>query len=204
MTTPLRPFIYPGRKDSGDHHKYYTSEDATDLNELGIAYGLGSLSTLIPEGDEPARSGKSPFDIISAKVADPMKLAGSDPNAPSPFSRTKWVHNISRNQYAGSFVVRLYALGHDGKEVEVGREAILSRWSVEGCGNCQSHPDVELHVPLDAATLELLERLADPTGQKAEVKWLVKIQAHDGWHDFPIAAPGDDPGGEPGPKVDDI
>ena len=200
MTTPLHPFKkYP----SGE---YYTSNDATNLRELGIAYGPGSFDALIPEGVDPARSGKSPFDIINPQVPDPMKLAGSNPKAANPFPVTKWVHNINRNQYNGSFVVRLYARGHDGKEVEVGWEPVLSRWNVKRCSNCQSHSDVNVHVPLDAATLELLEGLAGPTGQKAEIDWLVKIHAHDGLHDFSIATPGEDRSGEPvkRPKVGDL
>ena len=194
MTTPLYPF----KKPNGE---VYTSDDATDLNELGIAYGPGSLDPLIRV--DPARSGKSPFDIINPQISDPRRLAGSNPNAPNPFARTKWVHNISRAQYEGSFVVRLYARGHDGKEVEVGREPYLSRWNVKGCANCQNHLDVELYVPLDAATLDLLEGPADRTGKKAEIDWLVKVQALDGLHEFP---PGEERGGESAgrPKVDDL
>ncbi|KAF8969193.1 putative tyrosinase [Flammula alnicola] len=178
MTTPLYPFKKPSGED-------YTSDNATDLNELGIAYGLGSLDPLIPWA---------------------LSRRGSNPNVVNPFSRTKWVHNISRTQYEGSFVIRLYARGHDGKEVEVGREPILSRWNVKGCRNCQSHLDVDLYVPIDAATLELFEGPAGPTGRKAEIDWLVKIHARDGLHEFPTAAPGEDRGGEPveRPKVDDL
>jgi len=186
MTTPLHPFKKPNGED-------YTSEDATDLNELGVAYDLGSFDVLFPVGAEPP---KSPFDIINSHLPDPMTLAGSNPNAPNPFSRIKWVHNISRTHYEGSFVVRLYARGHDGKEVEVGREPVLSRWNAKRCRNCQSHLDVDLYVPMDAATLELLE---GPTDNKTEIDWLVKIHTRDGR----ILAPGEDSNGE-SPKVDDL
>ena len=194
MTTPLYPFKTP----SGEN---YTSDDATDLNELGIAYGPGSLDPLIPVGVDPARSHQSPFEIINPRVPNPMTLAGSDPNGPNPFSLTKWVHNISRTQYEGSFVVRLYARGYDGKEVEVGREPILSRWNVKGCRNCQDHLDVDMYVPIDPATLGFLEGPADPTGRKAKIDWLVKVDAHDGLH-----GPEDrrnEPASEK-PKVDDL
>jgi tyrosinase len=202
MTKPLYPFKLPEKPP----RMYYTSDDATDLNELGIAYGSGSLDVLIPVGVELAKSQKSPFDIINPQISDPRTLAGSNLIAANPFSRTKWVHNISRTQYEGSFVVRLYARGHDGKEVEVGREPILSRWNVKGCGNCQNHLDVNLYVPIDAATLDLLEGPADRTGKKAEIDWLVKVQAHDGLHEFPTGAPGGERGGDPAerPKVDDL
>ena len=67
---------------------------------------------------------------------------------------------------------------------------------------------MDLFVPLDAATLELLERQAGPTGQKAEINWLVKIHARDRLHEFPIGFRGEDRGGggEPveRPKVDNL
>ena len=199
MNTPLYPFeIRSGRN--------YTSEDATDLAELGFSYGPGSLDPLVKIDSEPGRSGKTPFEMINPQVPDPMKLAGSNPDGSNRFTQIKWVHNISRIQYDGSFVIRLYARGHDGKDVEVGREAILSRWNVKGCRNCQSHLEVDVHVPLDEVTLGLLEGRAAPKGQKADIKWVVKIHAHDKLHEFPIPGSGEDRGNEPydGPKVDHI
>ena len=196
MTTPLHPFKHP----SGE---YYTSEDATDLNELGIVYGTGSLDAIIRDCDDLVRSGKSPFDIINRQISDPMTLAGSNPKDSNPFFLTKRVHNISLNQYAGSFVVRLYALGDDGEEVEVGREPVLSPWDVAGCANCQNNLDVDLLVPMTAAALDLL---AGPTRKKKDIRWLVKIQTHDEWYEFDIGAPGEDRSGKPAgwPKVDDL
>ena len=197
MATPLYPFKNHNGRD-------YTSDDATDLSELGIAYGPGSLDPLL--GAEPARAGKTPFEVISPQVPDHRKLAGSNPAGPNPFSRIKWVHNISRVQYDGSFVIRLFARGHDGEEVEVGREAILSRWNVKGCRNCQSHLEVDLHVPLDDATLKFLEGRAAPRGEKAEIQWVVKIHARDKLHEFPIPSSGEGRSGEPydGPKINDL
>ena len=175
MNTPLIPFINPrsGRE--------YTSNDATDLSELGIVYGPGSLDPIVPLASEMERTEKSPYEIIQPKISDPMTLEGSNPDGANPFSRIKWVHNISRTQYAGSFVVRLYAKGHDGTEVEVGREPILSRNDVTGCRNCQNHLDVNVYVPLDPATLARLEGPA-----KKEVEWSVKVHARDGVHEFPV------------------
>ena len=198
MTTPLYPFKKPNGRD------YYTSEDATNLTELGIAYSPGSLDPLV--AIDSARSEQTPFEIINPRVPDPTKLAGSNPNGPNPISRIKWVHNISRIQYDGSFVIRLHARGHDGTDIEVGREAILSRWNVKGCRNCQSHLEVDLHVPLDEATLKRLEARAAPRGQKAEIQWVVKVHARDKVHEFPIPSSGEDRGGEPyeGPLVDDL
>jgi len=188
MSTPLYPFKNP----SG---RYYTSEDATDLNEFGIAYGIGSFNAIIPEVFDRARS---PFDIISPQLSDPMILAGSNPNlnGVNPFSHIIRVRDISRNQYKGSFVIRLYARLHDGKEVEVGREPVLSRWNIDGCRNCQNHLKVTMYVPIDAPALELLKGPVGLTGQKAEINWVVKIQTHDKLYEFPNAGPDEDRAGE--------
>jgi tyrosinase len=196
LNTPLYPFKTHSGRD-------YTSVDATDLTELGIAYGPGSLDPIV--GVHPVRSGKTPFEIISPNVPDLRKISGSNPHGPNPFSRTKWVHNISRVQYDGSFVVRLHARGHDGEDIEVGREAILSRLNVKGCRNCHTHLEVDVHVPLDEATLKHLESRAGP-GHKGEIKWVVKIHARDQVHEFPIPRQGDDRSDEPyeGPIVGDL
>lgn len=191
MSTPLYPF----KKLNGQD---FTSLDATDLSDLGYSYGPGSLDPLIPPAIDLARSEKHPFEIISPQIPNRMTLEGSNPKAATPFSVIKRVHNISRTHYEGSFVIRLYAHAHDGTEVEVGREPILSRWNVKGCSNCQNHLDVDVYVPIDPATLKLLQGPAN-----AEISWSVKVHARDGLHDFPIALPGrSDPGNIP--QVDDL
>ena len=173
MSTPLHPFKKPGT------NVFYTSDDVTDLNELGIAYGIGSLDALFPKDFELASSEKSPFDIINPQLSDSTILAGSNPNDDNIFPQIKWVHNIRLTDYEGSFVVRLFAKGYDGKEYEVGRKFILSRWNIDACRNCKSHVELEAYFPIDARTLELLEGPAGATGQKAEIEWYVKIQTRD-------------------------
>jgi len=182
-TTPLVPFEQPGQPRT-----FYTSNDATDLNELGIAYGPGSLDHLLPR---PGVARKSPYELIIPKF--PTLVAGSNPNEPNPFRLTKRVHNISRSDYEGSFVVRLYAQGHDGKEVEVGREPILSRWSVHKCRNCQNNLDVDLYVPIHQKTLQHFEG--------GEIKWRVAIQARDKLHEFSPVLRG---GEQDGPQIHDL
>ncbi|KAG6855557.1 hypothetical protein H0H87_001059 [Tephrocybe sp. NHM501043] len=192
MTTPLRPF----RKQSNE---YYTSNDVTDLHELGIEYGSGSLDSLA----NIALQLESPHHLLESKLLDATlrsKLAGANPYAPNPFVLTKRVHNINRADYPGSFVIRLYARGHDGKEAEVSREAVLSRWNIQGCQNCQNHLDVDFFVPLDAETLRILQG-----PDNAEIRWRVVIQTHPQLHNFPIGALGDPGGrGKKGPQVDDL
>jgi len=179
MDTPLLPY----EKLAGG---YYTSNDATDLNELGITYGPGSLDPLLPQ---PGAHRKSPYEIIIPKF--PTMVGGSNPAERNPFALMKRVHNISRVDYEGSFVIRLYAQGEDGKEVEVGREPVLSRWSVHNCRNCQSHLDVDLYVPIHEKTLKHLEG--------GDIKWRVAIQARDKLHKFPPVSRGGQ-----GPQIDDL
>ena len=209
MSTPLHPFKKPGT------NVIYTSDDVTDLNELGIAYGIGSLDALLPKDFDLANSEKSPFDIINPQLSDSMILAGSNPHDDNIFPKIKWVHNIHLPDYEGSFVVRLFAKGYDGKEYEVGRRFILSRWSIDACRNCKSHVELELYFPIDAQTLELLEGPAGATGQKAEIEWLVKIQTRNKLLEFPNAIVDGGHGGEisdeesnransDGPVVDDL
>jgi len=188
--------LYPFKKTNGAD---YTSIDATDISELGYSYGVGSLDPVIPRGIELSeRTGKTIFDTISHGVDDPMKIIGHDPSVPTPFAVIKKVHNISRAQYDSSFVIRLYARGHNGEEVEVGREAILSRWNLKGCANCQNNLNVETFVPIDSETLK---RLAGPG--KAEVAWVVKVHTRDGTIHEPLAGI-PTRGGERVPIVSDL
>jgi len=160
LDTPLIPY----EKQPG---VYYTSNDATDLEELGIVYGPGSLDPILPKSGPV--EGTSPYELVVPKFPTTL-IAGSNPEEPSPFSLTKWVHNINRADYEGSFVVRLYARKHDGsEEVEVGREPVLSRWSVSNCSNCQSHLGVDLYVPIHQQTLDYFAG--------GDIKWRVAIQS---------------------------
>ena len=109
----------------------------------------------------------------------------------------------------------MFAKGYDGKEYEVGRQPVLSRWNVDACRNCKSHLDVETYFPIDARTLELLEGPVGATGQKAKIKWWVKIQTRDRLLDHSTAVVDEGHGGEisdeesnrarsEGPIVDDL
>ncbi|KAF5362043.1 hypothetical protein D9756_002723 [Leucocoprinus leucothites] len=139
--------LIPFEKPSGG---YYDSNDMTDYeNDLDYTYHLGSL--------------------------DPTLRSTIDLSTRAPFVLTKRVHDIDRAQYEGSFIVRLYARGHDGKEVEVGREPVLSRWSVKGCSNCMNNLNVESYIPIDAT---LLKTLQGP-GRKEDIEWWAEVQTRD-------------------------
>ncbi|KAJ3575558.1 hypothetical protein NP233_g1019 [Leucocoprinus birnbaumii] len=164
--------LIPFEKPGGG---YYTSNDVTDFeNDLGYTYGRGSLDPTL----------RSDIDL-STKV---------------PIVAVKKVHGVNRAQYEGSFVIRLYAWGHDGREVEVGREPVLSRWSIKGCRNCLSHLDVEAYIPIDETMLKALQGPA-----RKEVKWYAEVHTRDHLRRQPNTIPSPGGGGEPDiPRVDDL
>jgi tyrosinase len=120
----------------------YTSLDVVDIvNQLGYDYDRGSLDLV-----------KSTFDIPIAK-------------------QFKIVRNIHREKISGSFVIRTYAKGPDGPEVEIGREAILSRWSVDNCANCQGKTEASSLVPIYPTLIEAI----DKNGEGANIKYRAEI-----------------------------
>ena len=47
----------------------------------------------------------------------------------------------------GSFLISAFA-NIDGRRQHLGTEAVLSRWHVEGCANCQTHLEAKAFIPL--------------------------------------------------------
>ncbi|KAF5539470.1 tyrosinase [Fusarium mexicanum] len=127
---------------------FYTSEDVIDINKLGYSYGRGSLD------NDPARF-EPPTEPI-AKIAR--------------------VHNVSRADYAGSFVIRTHVELPIGEKVEVGREAVLSRWNVAGCRNCQDHLNENSFIAIDNKTMEVLKGNTD---DEAKINFHVQIQSRE-------------------------
>jgi|GEM_PF-454253 len=91
----------------------YTSADSINIAKLGVTYGPGSL-----EGP-PARS-----------------------TTTGPDSRVIAVSGINRGNISGSFLVSAFGTT-GGQRVHLGTEAILSRWNVNECANCQTHLEVK-------------------------------------------------------------
>ena len=125
MLTMATPLI-PFLRDDGSA---YVSSDCIDIEgQLGYSYGPGSL-------DE--------FAAPPAKVA---ALAAAEP------TRQVRVSGIDRTKIAGSFIIAAYA-EVDGAHRLVGAEAVLSRWTVAGCANCQTRLSAgsEFEVAADTA-----------------------------------------------------
>ncbi len=109
LASPLDPF----RKAENGKERAYTSLDCVNIEtQLGYTYGPGSL-------DQPAEL----LAALPAAVAHP---------------RTVSVTGINRARIRGSFLISAFA-NINGKQQHLGTEAILSRWHVEGCANCQTH-----------------------------------------------------------------
>ena len=64
------------------------------------------------------------------------------------------VSGINRGRIAGSFVIAAHA-EIDGEKQLIGHEAVLSRWHVAGCANCQLHLESKAAFPIPAHLHEL-------------------------------------------------
>ncbi|KAK1635346.1 hypothetical protein BDP81DRAFT_492099 [Colletotrichum phormii] len=102
--------------------KAMTSRDVVNIAELGYAYDFP---------DPPARVG--------------------EPHGPSPVLTVSGI-NRAAIAIGGSFVVSAWATLKSGEKVLVGTEAVLSRWHVSGCKNCQNHLEVRTHIPVEGWT----------------------------------------------------
>jgi len=109
LTSPLDPFT----KTEGGKERAYTSLDCINIEtQLGYTYGQGSL--------------EQPAELVAAL---PAALGGG---------KTISITGINRARIRGSFLISAFA-NVDGRQQHLGTEAILSRWHVEGCANCQTH-----------------------------------------------------------------
>ena len=114
--------LNPFKKIEPTGGRAYTSLDCVNIEtQLGYTYGPGSL--------------------------DELTLA--PPRHPSRAAKTVRVSAINRAPIRGSFLVSVFAdIG--GERVRLGTEAVLSRWSVQGCANCQTHLEVKAFFGLHA------------------------------------------------------
>lgn len=120
MDTPLEPFT----TKKGGKTRHYIGRDGFHIEkQLGYKYGPGSLE----------KEAKAP----------PVKLAASaEPTEPKVH-----VTGVDRGGIRGSFVIDAFA-EVDGERTHLGSEAVLSRWHVEGCANCQTHLKAGATFPL--------------------------------------------------------
>ncbi|MDF3835094.1 tyrosinase family protein [Cupriavidus basilensis] len=128
LASPLDPF----KKNEDGKERPYTSLDCINIEtQLGFTYGPGSLE------DQPKA-------LLESEAA-----AGDSRNVIQ-------VSGINRAPIRGSFLVTAYAT-IDGKRYPVGTEAVLSRWSVQYCANCQTHLEVRAFFPLHGFRAESVQ-----------------------------------------------
>jgi len=119
----------PFKIQENGRERAYTSLDCINIeSQLGYTYGTGSLE------QQPEFTSLQPGH--STKV---IRVSG-----------------INRAPIRGSFLVSAYA-NIGGKKYHVGTEAVLSRWSVQGCANCQTHLEAKAFIGLQGFRAESLE-----------------------------------------------
>jgi len=142
----------PFRKKAGREERPYTSLDCINIErQLGYTYGPGSL-----EGAA----------AVAAAAAPPAE------------GRMVRVSGINRARIRGSFVISAFA-NVGGERHHLGSEAVLSRWHVEGCANCQTHLEAKAFIGLPG-----LRQLA-----AASAQYEVEVRTRDGLLDEPRDQP---------------
>jgi tyrosinase len=120
-------------------------QDMVNITNLGYSYGPGSLD-LPPSGATAARK-------LEKKL---VRVTG-----------------INRSWVSGSFTVSARATLDSGAKVLLGTRAVLSRWNVAGCMNCQNHLDTQIYFPLPA---NVVEKMKDAKASSIQVV----VQTRDG------------------------
>ncbi|KAF6805698.1 tyrosinase [Colletotrichum sojae] len=91
---------------------------------------------------------------------EPPKAA--PPSKPSPILV---VNDVYRSDIGGSFLISAWATNLEtGKKMLVGTEAVLSRWHVAGCQNCQNHLEVRAHIPIKGFTQKEFNKMKFEVG----------------------------------------
>lgn len=109
-SSPLDPFTL---EENGIIRPYNSLDCINIERQLGYSYGPGSLEDVPPPSTE----------VIGEDVVAEKRIH---------------VSGINRTQIRGSFLISAFAT-IDGKHQHIGTEAVLSRWHVNGCVNCQAH-----------------------------------------------------------------
>lgn len=122
LESPLAPF----KKVEDGKERPYTSLDCINIEtQLGFTYGPGSLEE----------------EAMSVSEAAALPAVGN--------ARVIGITGINRAPLRGSFLVSVFG-NVGGERVLLGTEAVLSRWSVQGCANCQTHLEVKAFFGLEA------------------------------------------------------
>jgi tyrosinase len=151
LESPLNPF----KKNDSGSERAYTSFDCISIErQLGYTYGPGSLE-----------------EKSSARAV----AAAATPDGSRKMIR---VSGVNRASIRGSFLISAFVnLG--GKKYHVGTEAVLSRWNVLYCANCQTHLEAKAFFGLHAFRQDAIDN-AD---------YEIQILTRDGILNHPQASP---------------
>jgi tyrosinase len=131
VNSALNPFTSPSGAP-------VSSQDVTDIADLGYAYGPGSL-------DQFAQT-----NVVAMLAHD--VAAGA--------TRSVHVKGVDRSKLRGSFIISAFA-EVNGDLRAIGHEAVLSRWQVEGCANCMAHREASAVFALPPTATASAEGTAD-------------------------------------------
>jgi tyrosinase len=133
-----------------ENGEWYTSLDCVNIEtQLQYTYGTGSLE-------------------------EPSSLATAAPER----AKVVTVSEINRAHYRGSFLISLFGPG-DGSPMHLGTRAILSRWNVENCANCQTHLEVQAFFAVPPAGTGLMAAATEEALTETS-SYHVLIQDRDG------------------------
>ncbi|KAF4339671.1 tyrosinase [Fusarium beomiforme] len=133
LDSALDPFKKPG-----SDNEPMTSRDVFNPENLGYAYEYDSHA--------PNKLNDGKPGLYVPQHEDPVPVIA--------------VSGINRASIGGSFMINAFAESKDGgEEYLVGTEAVLSRWHVAGCANCQNHLEVRSHIPLHGWSKEDVENV---------------------------------------------
>ncbi|KAI6773062.1 hypothetical protein HG530_004020 [Fusarium avenaceum] len=131
LDSALDPFKKPGSQTDP-----MTSRDVFNPQALGYAYEYNNSSPNNFNAGNP--------DLYVPEDEDPTPILA--------------VSNINRSAIGGSFMITAFSKSAINEEpVLAGTEAVLSRWHVAGCANCQNHLEVRTHIPLHGWSKEKAE-----------------------------------------------
>ncbi|RYC61407.1 hypothetical protein CHU98_g4793 [Xylaria longipes] len=116
--TPHSP-LEPFKRSDG--RTPLTSQDVANIADLGYTY-----DRLIPLPSD-SRDGREIAPATSPRLRIP---------------------NLSRRHISGTFVISVWVENDEGKQELISADAILSRWNLSSCDNCQEHLDFQHFVPL--------------------------------------------------------
>ncbi|KAI1309214.1 hypothetical protein F5Y03DRAFT_404362 [Xylaria venustula] len=121
--------------------------------------GVGEYTPHSPLEPFKRRDGRTPLTSQVYDVANianlgyiydyliPLPRDSIDAHIPSTSPRLK-IPSLSRRDISGSFVISVWAENEQGKQDLISADAILSRWNLSSCSNCQDHLDFAHFVPL--------------------------------------------------------